>query len=78
MAVITQSPIGSSPSSMLRIAGAFVAVFSLVVGLLVLFAIPVACSFLGSLQLLILGTLFVLGVIAFLAGTAISRKNRKG
>ncbi len=78
MAVIAQDPIGSSPSSVLRIAGAFTAIFGLVMGMLVLFVIPGACSFLGGLQLLILTALFVLGVSAFLVGTILSRKSRKG
>lgn len=78
MAVITQDPIGSSPSSILRIAGAFTAIFSLVMGMLVLFVIPSACTFLGGLELLILTALFVFGVSAFLVGTILSRKSRKG
>ena len=77
MAVITQSPLGSSPSSTLRIGGAFVAIFSLAVGALVVFAIPGACSFVGGLQVLIFGFLFILGVIGFLVGTALSRKSRR-
>lgn len=78
MAVITQRPVGSSPSSILRIGGAFVTLFSLVMGTLVVFVIPGACTFVGSLQVLIFGFLFVLGVISFLVGTALSLKNRKG
>ena len=58
----------------LRTAGAFTAVFSLVVGLLVLFVIPGACSFVGGLQLVLLGFLFLAGVFAFLLGTTVSRK----
>ncbi len=76
MAVITQSPMGNS--SIVRTAGAFVAIFSLVVGMLVLFVIPGACTFVGSLQLLILGFLFILGAVAFAVGTAFSRKRRTG
>ncbi len=78
MAVTAQSPIGSSPSSILRIAGAFIAIFSVVVGMLVLFVIPSACTYLGGLELFILTALFVLGVSAFLVGTVLSRKRRKG
>ena len=78
MAVIAQDSIGSSPSSILRIAGAFTAIFSLVIGMPVLFVIPNACTYLGGLQLLILTALFVFGVSAFLVGTILSRKNRKG
>ncbi len=64
----------SSGSNLLRIGGAFTAVFSLVVGLLVLFVIPGACSFVGGLQLIILGFLFIGGVFAFLIGLVLSRK----
>ncbi len=61
---------------LLRLAGGFVAVFSLVVGLLVLFVIPGACSFLGGLQLVILGLLFVTGVLGFLVGHHMIHKQR--
>ena len=70
MAVIPRHMSGS----VLRIGGGFTAGFSLVVGLLVLFAIPTACSFVGSLQLIILGFLFIGGVLAFLLGGISSRK----
>ena len=60
----------------LRIAGAFISVFSLVVGLLCLLVIPSACSFVGSLQLLMLGFLFVVGVLTFFLGQALVWKKR--
>ncbi len=63
-------------SSVLRIGGAFTAVFSLAIGLLVLFVIPGACSFVSGLQLILLGLLFVVGVLAFLIGNALLRKKR--
>ncbi len=61
---------------LLRLAGGFVAVFSLVMGLLVLFVIPGACSFLGGLQLVILALLFVMGSLGFLIGHHMVRKQR--
>jgi len=61
---------------LLRLTGGFVAVFSLVVGLLVLFVIPGACSFLGGLQLVILGLLFVTGSLGFLVGHHMIHKQR--
>ena len=64
-------------SSLLHIGGAFTAVFSLVVGLLVLFVIPSACTFVSGLQLIILGFLFVVGVVAFFLGNALLRKKRE-
>ncbi len=63
--------------SLLRVGGAFIAVFSLAMGLFVLFVIPVACSFVGSLQLAILGLLFGLGALTFLVGFFLSRRKRK-
>lgn len=66
-----------SGSSLLRIAGGFIAVFSVAMTLLVLFVIPGACSFLGGLQLLILGFLFIIGGLIFFLGTALSWKKRK-
>ncbi len=64
--------------SVLRIAGAFIAVFSLVVGLLVLFVIPGACTFLSGLQLIILTFLFVVGILIFFFGNTLLRKKRRG
>ena len=65
-------------SRLLRIGGAFTAGFSLVIGLFVLFnVIPNPCSFLSSLELLILGFLFVGGVLTFFLGVALSWKKRK-
>ncbi len=61
---------------LLRLTGGFVAVFSLVVGLLVLFVIPGACSFLGGLQLVILVSLFIMGSLGFLVGHHMIRKQR--
>ena len=75
MAVITYTPTGEiTTSSLLRITGAFLAIFSLLMGTLILFVIPLGCTFLGSLQLLILGFLFVFGVIVFIIGSILSRK----
>ncbi len=58
----------------LRIGGAFTAIFSLAMGLLVLFVIPSACTFVGSLQLAILGLLFLGGLFVFLFGLVLSRR----
>ncbi len=73
MAVIKR-PINGT--DMLRIGGAFTAIFSLAMGLLVLYVIPTACSFLGSLQLIILGFLFIAGLLSFFLGYALMRKSR--
>ena len=73
MAVISQNLTGNS---MLRIGGAVVAVFSLVMGVLILYVIPGACSFVGSIQLLILGFLFIAGALAFLIGQVLKWKSR--
>ena len=58
---------GKPGSYLLCVVGAVIAGFSLVVGLLILFVIPRACTFLSGLQLLILGSvlpLFILGIVA--------------
>lgn len=65
MALISQNIEGNN---LLRITGAVVAAFSLVMGVLILFVIPSACSFLSSLGLLILGFLFIGGLAALLLG----------
>jgi hypothetical protein len=69
--MIRQKSVGSS---LLRIGGAFTVVFSLVVGLLVLFVIPGACSFVSGLELIILGFLFIVGVVTFFLGNALLRR----
>lgn len=61
---------------LLRLTGGFVAVSSLVAGLLVLFVIPGACSFLGGLQLVIITILFVLGCLGFLIGHHLVRRQK--
>jgi len=43
-------------------------VFSAALGLLVWFVIPIACTFLGSLEVLMLALLFGAGGLAFLCG----------
>ena len=74
MAVISQTPMGNG--YLLRVAGAFIAIFSLAMGLLFWFVLGGACTVVSSLQLLFLGFFFVVGLMAFLAGTVFSRKNR--
>jgi hypothetical protein len=71
MAVI-QRPI-IDMGRVLRVGGAFTAIFSLIIGLLVLFVIPTACSFVGSFQLIILGFLFIVGWLAFFLGKTLLR-----
>jgi predicted membrane channel-forming protein YqfA (hemolysin III family) len=61
-------------SELLRITGGFVAVFSLVMGLLVLFVLPASCSFLGGLELLILIMLFLMGGVGYLVGEFLVRR----
>ena len=62
---------------LLCVVGAVIAGFSVVMGLLVLFVIPGACNFLGGLELILLGFLFIMGVIASLLGLVLLRRKRK-
>ncbi len=66
--MIRQDSVGIS---ILRIGGALTAVFSLVMGLLVLFVIPGACTFVSGLLLVVLGFLFIIGVLAFFLGNVL-------
>ena len=75
MAVVIQRQ--TSKGDILRISGAFITIFSLAMSLLVLFVIPGACAFLGGIELLMLGFLFVFGIIAFLIGKALLWNGRK-
>ncbi len=65
-------PISHSPTrtDILRIGGAFVAAFSLAVGLLCLFVLPDACTLVSGLQLAFLGFLFIIGILVFFIGQA--------
>ena len=73
---IVQRPINDT-GTILRIGGGFAAIFGLAMGLLVLFLIPSACTFVGSLQLAILGLLFLGGLFVFLFGLVLSRRKAK-
>ncbi len=75
MAII-QRPINDT-GTILRIGGGFTAIFGLAMSLLVLFVIPSACTFVGSLQLAILGLLFLGGLCIFLFGLVLSRRKAK-
>lgn len=72
MAII-QRPINDT-GTILRFGGGFTAIFGLVMGLLVLFLVPSACTFIGSLQLAILGLLFLGGLFVFLFGLVLSHR----
>ena len=72
MAVI---PSTSTNSGLLLIGGAVTMVFSMVSGLLTLF-LPATCTFVGGLQLLILGFLFIIGLFAFLFGLVLARQEK--
>jgi hypothetical protein len=61
----------------LSILGIVLAVFSVVVGLLVLFVIPGGCAFLGGLELVILAGLLLAGVFTWLAGRLVLRRANK-
>ncbi len=67
----------NSGRNLLRLAGGFIAIFSVIMGMLVLFVIPGACSFLGGLELVVLFILFLLGGMAFAAGEVMSRKRKR-
>ncbi len=55
-------------NDLIRLTGGFIAAFSLVMGLLVLFVIPGGCSLLGGIELLILAFMFLIGIIILFIG----------
>ena len=61
-------------STVLRTGGMFTVAFSVVIGMLVVFVLPVACSIFGGLELLFLGILNLLGIVAFITGLVLSKK----
>lgn len=64
-------------SSVLRLGGAFIVVFSVVASLLLLFAIPSSCRFVSGLQLTFLGFFLIAGLLVFLAGQFKKRLDSK-
>ncbi len=73
----TQDPSGREPLSTGRVLftlGIVTTVFSVAVGLLVLFFIPGGCTFLSGLELVILAGLFLIGLVALLAGKLLLHK----
>ncbi len=71
MAVINKTITGKG--TVLKVSGAFTAATSLAFGLFFLLG-PAACSAVAGFQLVIWGTLFLAGVLAFIIGAALSRR----
>lgn len=65
-----QAEIPRSPDNieMTRFVGGFIAVISFGMGLVFMFAVPIACTFVGSLGLVMLALLFIAGLSTFLVG----------
>ena len=74
--MIRQSTV-TTGSSVLRLGGAFIVAFSVVAGLLLLFAIPSSCRFVSGLQLMFLGLFLIIGLLVFLAGQLKKRLDAK-
>ena len=75
-----QTEITGSPNNMemTRLVGGFIAVSSFGMGLIFMFAVPIACTFVGSLGLVMLTLLFIAGLCVFLVGQVkIWRKRRE-
>ncbi len=66
-----------SRNSPLTIGGAIMAAFGLVMGLLVLFVIPGRYRLFSGIQLIILGAVFIIGLLALALGMLLSPR-RKG
>ncbi len=78
MATFEQPMDSGSPSTsrILTILGTVLVIFSVVISVLVLYVIPSACNFVGSLQLLLLGFMFVGGVITLIIGRVLAHKGK--
>jgi hypothetical protein len=57
-----------------RLTGAFITVFSIFAGLLLLFVVPSACGFVAGIELLFLAALFIAGLLILLLGKAVMRR----
>jgi hypothetical protein len=69
---------GMPKANLVRTSRGVAALFSLALVLLILFALPAACSVVFGFQLVIFAFIFVLGVLAFLVGqTLIWFKRRR-
>ena len=71
MAVINKTM--NDKGTVLKVGGAITVATSLGFGLFFLFG-PAACSVVAGFQLVIWGTLFLAGVLAFIIGSVLSRK----
>ncbi len=71
MAVISETTNGKG--TVLKVGGAITAATGLGFGLFFLFG-PAACSVVAGFQLVIWGTLFLAGVLAFIIGSVLSRR----
>lgn len=61
-----------------RFVGGFITVSSVGMGLVFMFAVPVSCSFVGSVGVILSALLFLVGLIIFLVGQVGHwRKNRR-
>ncbi len=60
--------------TILKTVGMFTVAFSVVIGLFIIFVFPVASDVVGRLGFLFLGSLNLLGIVAFITGLALSKK----
>ncbi len=68
----------TSNSNLFSLSGGLAMLFSIVLALPVLFS-PIACSFVGSLELVMLGLVFLAGAGVFLVGRVLRwKQNRPG
>ena len=66
-----------SRNSLIRITGAVVALFSLAVGALVMFALPSRCSFVTSIVLVMMFLTLIGGGVTFLVGQFLLWRERR-
>lgn len=60
-----------------RLTGAVLAAFSLMMNLLILFVLPAGCSFTVAFGFIIFSFLFIIGIICFFVGQTLVWKRRK-
>jgi len=66
-----------SNADIIRFSGLFAVGFSIITGLVLLFAVPSMSNYLFGFLAMVLGAFMVLGIIAFAVGTAMTRRESR-
>lgn len=66
-----------SNADIIRFSGLFAVGFSIITSLILLFAVPSMSNYLFGFLVMVLGVFLVLGIVAFVVGTAMARRDSR-